>query len=121
MVANYHHNINSDYAEVIVVDDLSQAADLVIVNLCKENDIVVTQDYGLAALVIAKKALSIHPQGKIYDNECMEGLLMQRFISQKARQAGYRTKGPSRRSNNDDKKFISNMNKLINRYNKSRD
>ena len=113
MVSNYHHQIKSDYASVVVVDSASQAADLVIVNLTDAGDIVVTQDYGLAAMILGKNAYAIHPMGNIYTSENIEGLLMQRYVNQKARQANKRTPGPRKRKSSDDLRFEHGLENLI--------
>lgn len=113
MVSNYHHIISSDYARLIVVDAASQSADLTIANLAHQDDIVVTQDYGLASMVLAKKASAIHPSGKIYTLGNIDGLLMQRYVNQKARQARKRIANPKKRQPEDDQNFQCNLQKLI--------
>lgn len=119
MVSNYHHQINSDYASVVVVDGASQAADLIIVNYTKPGDIVVTQDYGLAAMILGRHAFAIHPMGNIYTNENIEGLLMQRYVNQKARQASKHISGPRKRQTKDDQRFEQELENLINLYEQS--
>jgi uncharacterized protein YaiI (UPF0178 family) len=113
MVSNYHHVINSDYARVVVVDGASQSADIAITNITKCGDIVVTQDYGLASMILGKRAMAISPNGKIFNNENIEGLLMQRFVNYKARKAGLRISGPSKRNAEDDQHFMLNLVMLI--------
>lgn len=113
MISNVNHLIKSDYSQVIVVDGAAEAADIAIVNLSQPGDIIVTQDYGLASMLLAKRARVIHPLGKIYNDENIDGLLMQRFIGQKARKAGLRTTGPKKRNPLDDKLFEVNLDKMI--------
>lgn len=113
MISNHHHVIQSDYAQVVVVDGASQSADIAITNISNCGDIVVTQDYGLASMVLGKRALAISPNGKIYDNENIEGLLMQRFVNYKARKAGLRISGPRKRKADDDRHFMLNLVMLI--------
>lgn len=113
MVSNYHHMIKSNYAQVVVVDGSSQSADLNIANQAQKDDIVVTQDYGLAALVLAKKARCIHPQGQIYSPDNIDGLLGQRYANQKARRAGKRITNPRKRQTQDDIRFKKNLARLI--------
>jgi uncharacterized protein YaiI (UPF0178 family) len=113
MVSNYHHQIKSDYAKVVTVDGSSQAADMVIANHTQPGDIVVTQDYGLAAMILAKQAYAIHPSGNVYSLENIDGLLMQRYVNQKARQAKKRVSGPRKRTNLDDKHFEEQFIKMI--------
>ncbi len=113
MIANVNHIIDSDYATVVVVDGASQAADITIINLAQSGDIIVTQDYGLAALALAKQSLAIDPQGKSYTPDNIDGLLMRRYINFKAREAGHRTHGPSRRAAADDILFANGLRTLI--------
>lgn len=113
MVANYHHTITSTYATLIMVDAASQSADMTIANCSHQGDIVVTQDYGLASMVLAKKARAIHPSGKIYTLDNIDGLLMQRYVNQKARQARKRIINPKKRQTEDDQRFQHNLERLI--------
>ena len=113
MVSNYHHLIASEYAKLVVVDAASQSADMAIANYSRPGDIVVTQDYGLASMVLAKKARAIHPSGNIYTLDNIDGLLMQRYVNQKARQARKRIAGPKKRQAEDDQRFKSNLESLI--------
>jgi len=112
-VSNYHHQIKAQYGEIIVVDDKEQAADIMITNICSPHDIVVTQDYGLAAMVLSRGADAIHPRGAIYDKDKADILLMERFIKHKARQSGIRIKGAAKRREKDDIRFANNLLNLI--------
>lgn len=105
MVANYSHQIRSDYAETIMVDRDSQAADIFIANLTKAGDLIVTQDYGLASIVLGKGAMAIHPSGKLYTAENIDTLLMQRYLNTKSRLAGQKQTNTKKRKRNDDLKF----------------
>lgn len=116
MISNINHNITSTYSEVIVVDGNSQAADLAIVNMTAHDDIVVTQDYGLASMVLGKKAKAISPHGRVYSLNNIDTLLMQRHINQKARKAGHKIPHTKKRNNLDNNKFRTNLIKLIEKY-----
>ncbi len=113
MVSNHHHALQSSYAQVLTVDDYSQSVDIAIANLAVTGDIVITQDYGLAALVVGKGIGAIHPGGNIYTLDNIDGLLMQRFISQKARQAGEKAGRPKKRNLKDDMYFRQEMLRLM--------
>lgn len=113
MICNPNHVLQSSYAQIVVVDGSSQAADIAIINRTNQADLVVTQDYGLASLVLAKNALALHPSGKEYSPENIEGLLMQRYINQKSRQAGIRTINPRKRKSSDDEKFRFVLNRIL--------
>lgn len=112
-VASFNHNIASD--NHVVVGNASQEADLKIMNLTETNDIVVTQDWGLAAMVLGKRAQALSPAGRIYHSETMEFLLEEREVKAKLRRSGGRTKGPKKRSSEDDKRFEQNLQKCINK------
>lgn len=116
MLCNPNHVLQSSYSEIVVVDGSSQAVDIAIANRSTPGDLVVTQDYGLASLVLAKKAMAIHPSGKEYNQENIENLLMQRFINQKAREAGLRTNRPKKRKASDDDRFRESIARIIKRH-----
>ncbi len=113
MVCNPSHILQSSYSQIVVVDGSSQAVDIAIVNRSSKGDLVVTQDYGLASLALAKNALAIHPSGKVYKQDNIEVLLMQRFVNQKAREAGVRTNNPKKRKASDDERFRSAFVKIL--------
>ncbi|MEN6348985.1 MAG: YaiI/YqxD family protein [Syntrophomonas sp.] len=113
MVCNPSHMIKSSYAQILVVDGSSQAVDIAIVNRTEPGDIIVTQDYGLASLVLAKKAAAIHPSGKIYNAENIDELLMQRFVNFKARQARLKVSNPKKRRSSDDEHFQINFERML--------
>ena len=71
----------------------------------KKDDIVITQDYGLAAMAINKASYVINQNGLIYSNENIDRLLYSRHISKKIRKSGGRTKGPKKRTKEDDLNF----------------
>ena len=97
----------------ILVDTSPQAVDLAIINRVAAGDLVVTQDYGLASLVIGKGGLAISPCGKIFHEGNMDGLLLQRHMHHEARKAGARVKGPKKRSHEDDARFRNNFAQLL--------
>mgnify|MGYP001275322688 CR=1 FL=1 len=113
LVSNIHHHLQSRYASIVMVDDASQAADLAIMNMVGPGDIVVTQDYGLASMVIGKGSFALDPSGQIYSADNIDGLLMRRFLSQRARQAGKRIKGPRKRTKPDDDCFTRSLERII--------
>lgn len=110
-VASFNHQIVSD--QHITVGNASQEADLKIVNLTEANDLVITQDWGLAALVLAKKACCLSPSGSEYRSEKMDFLLEEREIKAKVRRGGGRTKGPRKRQAEDDARFAAELERLL--------
>lgn len=86
------HELHPAYGEVCQVGQGRDAVDFMLANQTKTSDIVITQDYGLAALVIARRARAIHPLGMIYSESNIDRLLLERHLAAKARQAGERSR-----------------------------
>jgi len=99
--------------EKVLVDSFPQAVDIAIINRVEAGDIVVTQDYGLASLVIGKQGKAISPRGYVFHEENIDRLLQQRHIRYEARKAGIRTRGPKKRSNKDELRFYNNFARLL--------
>ena len=110
-VASFNHQIQG--AHHYIVGNESQAADIMVSNLTKPGDIVVTQDWGLAAIVLAKNAKALSPTGRIFETSTIDLLLEERNILAKYRRGGGRTKGPSKRSIQDDQNFEKNLRRLV--------
>ena len=85
LLCDTNHVLRSDYSEVIVVGAGADAVDFKLISLCKRDDIVVTQDYGVAAMALGKGAAAIHQSGKWYTNENIDQMLMERHLNRKAR------------------------------------
>jgi uncharacterized protein YaiI (UPF0178 family) len=110
-VASFNHDIESDHP--IVVGDDSQEADIKIVNLTEAGDIVVTGDWGLAAMVLGKGAKCLSPIGREFRQGKMEFLLEEREVKARFRRGGGRTKGPRKRTLEDDRRFESRLEKIL--------
>ncbi|MCM1545394.1 MAG: YaiI/YqxD family protein [Ruminococcus sp.] len=110
-----NHVLRSDYSEVRTVGAGADAVDFVLANECKKGDIVVTQDYGVAAMILSKGAYGIHQSGKIYTNDNIELMLAERYMAKKARMSSAKNhlKGPKKRTAQDDKHFSDALEKLI--------
>ena len=93
LVCDTAHTFSNVSAEIITVSQGADSADFRIVNLLDTGDIVVTQDYGLAAMCLAKKATALNQNGLIYSEKNMDELLLSRHIHKKVRRAGGRMKG----------------------------
>lgn len=111
------HIIQKKDIETIVISKGFDAVDFALLNRVEKGDIVITQDYGLAAMVLSKGGYSINQNGMIYDSENIDRLLFTRHVSKKARNAGHRIKGPKKRSKEDDIRFEENLIKLIKNIN----
>lgn len=110
-VASQNHRL--EHPGHITVGPESQATDLAIINRLRRGDLVVTQDWGLAALVLAKGGKAIAPTGSIYRSEQMPLLLEQRNVLARFRRGGGRTRGPSPRQAADDQRFQAAFQQLL--------
>lgn len=103
------HVFNKPGIETIVLSKGADSVDFALVNKVAKGDIIVTQDYGLAAMVLAKGGYPISQNGKIYTNENIDQLLFNRHISKKIRKSGGKTRGPKKRQKEDDILFEKNL------------
>ena len=114
MVASYDHAlVSGPGVEVRQVERGRDAVDLYISNLVRPGDIVVTQDYGLAALALAKRATVLSNRGRLYRNETIDFLMESRHDQAKTRRAGGRTKGPRAMSREDRMRFQQMLTKVL--------
>lgn len=115
LLCDTNHVLQSDYSDVIVVGAGADAVDFKLVTLCKKGDIVCTQDYGVAAMVLGKGCFCIHQNGRWYTNDNIDELLMQRHIAKKARRTSKKNhfKGQAGRTKEDDIRFEESFEKLI--------
>ena len=107
------HNFDEKNIKVIVVSKGIDAVDFAILNNIEKGDIVITQDYGLASLVLSRDSYAINQSGMVYTNENIDELLYSRYISKKMRNSGARIKGPKKRDKSQDIIFKENLEKLI--------
>ncbi len=99
--------------EVVTVDASDQSADLYIANVLTKRDILVTGDYGLAALGLARGSAVLTPRGKEIRESDIEGLLEQRHFSARQRRGGMRTKGPRAFTDDDRDRFQQKLTTLL--------
>ena len=103
--SHFSHSDESEGVETIYVDTGADAADYEILKHTQPGDIIITQDYGLASLGLAKECKVLHHKGFAYSNKNIDMLLQTRHLSAKARKAGQRTKGPKAFTDEDREKF----------------
>ena len=114
LLCDTNHILRSDTGTVITVGAGADAVDIALINLCRRGDIVITQDYGVAALALGKGAGAIHQSGRRYTAENIDGLLMERHLAKKARRSGrHHLKGPARRTEEDDSRFAESFEQMI--------
>ena len=115
LLCDTNHMLYSDYSEVIVVGAGADAVDYKLISICHKGDVVVSQDYGVAAMALGKGAYAIHQSGKWYTNENIDQMLMERHLNKKARRCSHKhhMKGPRKRTEEDDVRFAQSFEKLI--------
>ena len=115
LLCDEHHIMASDYAEVRHVSSGADAVDIALMNLCRRGDIVVTQDYGVAAMALGKGAYAIHHSGKQYTNVNIDMMLMERHLAKKARRASgkHHLRGPAKFTNEDRQRFADAFEALV--------
>lgn len=105
IITDTAHSFNKYDVEVITVSKGADSVDFALVNKITSGNIVITQDYGLAAMCLAKQAIPINQNGIVYNNENIDSMLFTRYLSKKIRMAGGRIKGPSKRNPENNEKF----------------
>ena len=114
LLCDTNHVLDSDYSTVKVIGAGADAVDIALINLCHRGDIVITQDYGVAAMALGKGAKAIHQSGKIYTDDNISGLLESRHIAKVQRRKNKNhLKGPAKRTAEDDKNFERSFRQLI--------
>lgn len=105
MFIDTSHVLSDGYSTVITVDKGRDSADIKLVNMISTGDIVVTQDFGVAAVSIARGAKALNQNGMIYSDKNMDRLLFERALGQKIRRAGGKAGKNRKRTSEDDKNF----------------
>lgn len=108
------HIFHKDGAKTITVSKGADSVDFALVNMVQNGDIVITQDYGLAAMCLSKRAVVIHQDGMIYSDDNIEALLGFRHTAKKIRNSGGRLKGHPKRTHEQDEAFTITINSIIN-------
>ena len=115
LLCDTNHILDSEYSEVMVVGAGADAVDYKLISICHKGDIVVSQDYGVAAMALGKGAYAIHQSGKWYTDENIDQMLMERHLNKKARRSSSKNhiKGPRKRTEEDDNRFAESFEKMI--------
>lgn len=115
LLCDTNHVLMSDYSDVKVIGAGADAVDFALINLCRRGDIVVTQDYGVAALALGKGAYAIHQSGGLYTQDNIDQMLMERHLARKARmgKGKHHLKGPKKRTKEEDEAFEEAFRKLL--------
>ena len=115
LLCDTNHVLSSDYSKVIVVGAGADAVDYKLISICHKGDIVVSQDYGVAAMALGKGACAIHQSGKWYTDDNIDQMLMERHLNKKARRSSRKNhvKGPKKRTEEDDERFAESFEKMV--------
>ncbi|SDC72690.1 hypothetical protein SAMN02799630_01304 [Paenibacillus sp. UNCCL117] len=116
MVASFDHRLQPEEGvEIVQVDRSDQSVDLYIANKIRPGDILVTQDFGLAALALGKKAHAISNRGQLFTERTIDFLLERRHEQARLRRGGKHTKGPKAMTDEDREEFLQSLTKLLTR------
>ena len=115
LLCDTNHVLSSGYSKVIVVGAGADAVDYKLISICRKGDIVVSQDYGVAAMALGKEAYAIHQSGKWYTNDNIDQMLMERHLNKKARRGSHKNhiKGPKKRTEEDNERFAHSFEELV--------
>ena len=113
LVCDDAHHMSREGARTITVLRGADSADLKLVNHLKKGDVVVTQDYGLAALCLSRGAQALDQNGRIYDDHNIDFLLGMRHVAARVRRGGGRMKGPPKRERWQDEAFEKTLEKIL--------
>ena len=109
---DYAHMLNDD-CQIIQCDVGRDSVDMMIVNSAQSQDLVITQDYGLASLLLMKNVKILHVSGKMITHENIDELLTSRYLSAMQRKQNKHLKGPSKRTKEVENDFLKQLQYLI--------
>lgn len=109
------HHFEREGSRTLVFSKGADSVDFALVNLLRRGDVVVTQDYGLAAMCLSRSALALRQDGMEYTTDNIDGLLLARHTAKKIRNAGGRLKGPAKRTAAQDRAFSETLVALLQR------
>ena len=113
LLCDTSHHFEREGARTITVSKGADSVDFALVNMLAAGDVVVTQDYGLAAMCLARRAIPLSQNGMVYSDANIDSLLLQRHTSKKLRASGVRMKGPSKRTAEQDEAFARALENVV--------
>jgi len=113
VICDTSHVFDIEGVETVTVSKGSDSVDFKLVNMISSGDIVITQDYGLAAMCLSKKAICVNQNGLIYDDDNILSLLNQRHMTKKILKAGGRVHGHMKRTAEMDEAFVKTLMSVI--------
>ena len=113
VVCDTAHVMNLSYGNLVTVDTGADMADFAIMSRIAKGDVLITQDYALAAMALGKGCICLNQDGRAYTNDNIDFLLLSRHENKKLRRAGGRTKGPKKRTSAQDSDFETALNSIL--------
>ncbi len=113
LLCDTSHEFQKDGAKTLTYSKGADSVDFALVNLVKTGDLVITQDYGLAAMCLARQALVLNQDGMEYTADSIDALLAERHSSKKIRNAGGRLKGMHKRTPAQDVAFRAKLRDML--------
>ena len=107
------HQIEREGAQTLVFDKGADSVDFALVNRVKPGDIVVTQDYGLASMCLARCAKVLNQNGLEYTADNMDTLLLRLYENKKLLRAGKHPKGSAKRTKGQDEAFVATLTDIL--------
>ena len=101
------HQIEREGAQTLVFDKGADSVDFALVNRVKPGDVIVTQDYGLASMCLARCARVLNQNGLEYT------LMLRRYENKKLLRAGKHPKGSSKRTKEQDEAFVATLTDIL--------
>lgn len=110
---DYAHEVTLEGCQIVYCEIGNDSVDQQLFKKAMKNDIAITQDYGLASLLLTKEVVVLHTSGKYITEDNIETLLLTRYLSAKQRKAGKRTKGPAKRTKEDKEYFLQQLERVL--------
>lgn len=110
---DYTHDIDNNYIKVIKIDKGYQSVDMKILSILNNNDILITNDNGLASLALLKCNKVINYKGFIYNKNNIDNILDMNYISKKLRKGNIHLKGPKKRTSIDDNNLYKTLDQIL--------
>lgn len=115
---DFSHVIENEDAFIHAVDSSYQSVDMVMSNEVSHGDFVITQDYGLAQIMLSFGCVVCDPKGRLYTDENIDGLLYQRHCFRKLPKNVHR-KGPKKRTREDEENLLRTIERWLLDVNKT--
>lgn len=113
LLCDTSHEFHRANATILVFDKGADSVDYALVNRVEPGDLVITQDYGLASMCLARNARILHQDGWEYTIENIDTLLLVRHNNRKYRVTGGHIKGQRKRKNKQNEAFTATLIQIL--------